>query len=233
MLEERFPPPNSDHDREERDWKRAFSPSKKEEYYLAGGNHARSASCRRRYYAVKIFRRRRRSPWALARGNLCCVTGQAGNRTRASSETKRDAPQQCCRRCRTVVKLWNAVTECARLAREMVFARVVVGSKTHSKTRSGRASAGYRHGDPTCTWYRCDSLPGPDAGGTLAIDLNDGDDFSCGCSGGNIGRLGGSICMFVNVVVRHRQPSWPSSGFKQPLAVMKGCLQCLKEWLSS
>ena len=26
-------------------------------------------------------------------------------------------------------------------------------------------------------WYRCDSVPGPDPGGTLAIDLNDGDDF--------------------------------------------------------
>ena len=43
-----------------------------------------------------------------------------------------------------------------------------------------RASAGYHHGDPTCMWYCCDSLPGPDPGGTLAIGLKDGDDFSCG-----------------------------------------------------
>ena len=31
-------------------------------------------------------------------------------------------------------------------------------------------------------WYRCNSLPGPDPGGTLAIDLKNGDDYSC-CSG--------------------------------------------------
>ena len=37
------------------------------------------------YYAVRIVRRRRRSPWDLDRGNLCYVTGQASNRTRASS----------------------------------------------------------------------------------------------------------------------------------------------------
>ena len=38
-LEARFPSPNSDHDREKRRWKRAFSPSKKKKK-LAGGNHA-------------------------------------------------------------------------------------------------------------------------------------------------------------------------------------------------
>ena len=66
-----------------------------------------------------------------------------------------------------------------------------------------RASAGYHHRDPTCMWYR-DSLPGPDPGGTLAIDLKYGDNFSC--SGGKIYRLGGSRpCVFVNVDVRHRR----------------------------
>ena len=53
---------------------------------------------------MRIVRRRRRSPWALDRGNLCCVAGQASNRTRASSETKRGPPRQCCRRCRTAVE---------------------------------------------------------------------------------------------------------------------------------
>ena len=54
-------------------------------------------------------------------------------------------------------------------------------------------------------WYHCDSLPGPDPGGTLAIDLKDGDDISC-CSGDKIYRLGGSRpCVFVNVGVRHRR----------------------------
>ena len=60
--------------------------------HLAGENHPRSASSSRRYYVVRIVRRRRGSPWALDKGNLCFVFGQASNRTRASSETKRGAP---------------------------------------------------------------------------------------------------------------------------------------------
>ena len=89
------------------------------------------------YYAVIIVRRRRKSPWALARGNMCCVIGQVSNRTRASSKTKRGSPRQCCRRYRTAVELSIAVTECARLARESIFAQVVGGSKAHSRSRSG------------------------------------------------------------------------------------------------
>ena len=54
--------------------------------------------------------------------------------------------------------------------------------------------------------YRCDSLPGPDPGGTLATDLNDGDDFVCGCLGENICRLGGSRpCVIANAGTRHRR----------------------------
>ena len=53
---------------------------------------------------------------------------------------------------------------------------------------------------------RCDSLLGPDPGDTLAIDLNDGDDFSCGCAGENIGRRGGSwSCVLANVDLHHRR----------------------------
>ena len=69
-----------------------------------------------------------------------------------------------------------------------------------------RTSAGYHHGDPTCMWYRCDSLPGPDPGGTSAIDLKDSVFISSGCSGEKICCLGGSRpCVFVNVGVRHRR----------------------------
>ena len=89
--EARFPSPNSDHDRGERRWKRVKTRRRKRNY-LAGGNHARSASSRRRYYAVRLVRRWRRSPWALDRDNQCCVIKQASNRTRASSEIKRGAP---------------------------------------------------------------------------------------------------------------------------------------------
>ena len=53
-----------------------------ENHYLAPMNHAQSAinSSRRRFYAVRIVRRPRRIPWALDRGNLCCVFGQASNK---------------------------------------------------------------------------------------------------------------------------------------------------------
>ena len=47
-----------------------------------------------------------------------------------------------------------------------------------------RAKVGHYHGGQTCTGYRgyhCDCLPGLGPGGTLAIDLNDGHDFSGGC----------------------------------------------------
>ena len=45
------------------------------------------------------------------------------------------------------------------------------------RAQKRQTSARY-HRDPTCMGYR-DSLPCPDPGGTLAIDLKDGDDFSC------------------------------------------------------
>ena len=54
-------------------------------------------------------------------------------------------------------------------------------------------------------WYRSDSSPGPDAGGTLTIDLKDGDNLSC-CLGNKIYRLGRSTpWVVVNVGVRHRR----------------------------
>ena len=43
-----------------------------------------------------------------------------------------------------------------------------------------RARVGHHFGDQTCMGYRryrCGCLPGPGPGGTLAIDLNDCDDF--------------------------------------------------------
>ena len=43
-----------------------------------------------------------------------------------------------------------------------------------------RARVGHHHGRQTCMGYRgyqCDRLPGLGPGGTLAVDLNDGDDF--------------------------------------------------------
>ena len=135
-LERRFPSPTSEHDQRKRRSKRAFLRAKKK-INLAGRNHDRSASSRRRYYAMRIIRRRRRSPCALDRGNPFCVIGQASNRTRVSSKTKRGAPWQCCQRCRTAVELSIAVTECLRLARERISGRVVGGSKEPSTRKSG------------------------------------------------------------------------------------------------
>ena len=53
----------------------------------------------------------------------------------------------------------------------------------------------HHHGGQTCMGYRgyrCDCLPGPGPGGTLAIDLNDCDDFPCGCVREKTCRRGGS-----------------------------------------
>ena len=184
---------------------------------------------------MRIVRRRRRSPWALGRGNLCSVTGQASNRTRASSETKRGAPD-------SVVDGAVPPSSCRLPSRNVSGWRARVFSpgcgplqsafEEQERGQKKMASAGYHHRDPTRMWYRCDSLSGPDPGGTLAIDLKDGNHFFC--SYDKIYRLGGSRpCVFVSVGCASSSPSWPSSGFKQPHAVMKGCLQCLKEWLFS
>ena len=62
-LEARFPSPNSNHDRGERRWKRAFSPSKNN-IWLRGTTFKVLVS-------MRIVRRRRRSAWTLDRGNLC------------------------------------------------------------------------------------------------------------------------------------------------------------------
>ena len=48
------------------------------------------------------------------------------------------------------------------------------------REQTRRARVGHHHGDQTCMGYRgycCDCLPAPGPGGTLAIDLNDGDNF--------------------------------------------------------
>ena len=48
-----------------------------------------------------------------------------------------------------------------------------------------RTRVGHHHGGQACMGYRgyrCVCLPGLFPGGTLAIDLNDGDDFCCGCA---------------------------------------------------
>ena len=109
--------------------------------------------------------------------------------TRAFSKTKRGVPDSVA----TVPYRRRAVDcryrMCQAGAREFFrpgYGRLQSAFEEQERGQKGRARAGYHHGDPTCMCYRCDSLPGPDPGGTLAIDLNDGDDFSCGCSGETI-----------------------------------------------
>ena len=113
------------------------------------------------------------------------------------------------------------------------YGRLQSAFEEQEREQKRRATEGYHHGDPTCIWYRCDSLSGPDPGGTLAIDLKDCHNFAWGGSGEKICRLGGSRpCVFVKVGVRYNHRVGQVQ-FKQSLAVTKGCLQCLKEWLSS
>ena len=124
--------------------------------------------------------------------------------------------------CRTAVELSIAGTECAWLARGRISTSVMGGSEAHSGSRSGGRRGG-RGRDTTMlirqvsaivvTVYLALSLPIPDSGGTLAIDLNDGDDFSCGCSGEEVCLLGGSrSCVLANVGMRHRRQVGPVQG---------------------
>ena len=68
------------------------------------------------------------------------------------------------------------------------------------------ARVGHHHGGQTCMGYRgdrCDCLPGPCPGGTLAIDLNDCDDFSR-CVHERICRRGDSLSyVLATVCKRH------------------------------
>ena len=89
--------------------------------------------------------------------------------------------------------------------------------------QKGRTRAGYHHGDPTRMCYRCDSLPGPDPGGTLAIDLNGGDNVSCGCSGEKICRLGvSSSFLLANVGMHHRRQVTATRSNKRMPTMLKG-----------
>ena len=72
-------------------------------------------------------------------------------------------------------------------------------------------------------WYRCDSLPGPDPGGTLAIDRKDGDLFSC--SGEKRYRLSGradhaylstSVCVILAKLSKFRVQAATRSDEKMP-----------------
>ena len=111
--------------------------------------------------------------------------------------------------CRTAVELSIARTKSTRLARVAVYARAVGGCAFQEQERgqNSRAKVGYRHGNPTCTCYRRDCCPGPDPGGTHAIDLNEDDNSFCRTGlGDTISRRGGSWSwVFVNVVTRHRR----------------------------
>ena len=114
--------------------------------------------------------------------------------------------------------------------RARVSARIAGCFMAHSRSISGGVRG--RRGRNTNmvvrhVCYCCGCLPGPDPGGTLAVVLNDGDDFSCGYSGEKIWRRGGS---WLCVLAKQRRyaspsPSWPSLGFKQPLASVNECQQ--------
>ena len=113
---------------------------------LAEGNRTRSASSRRRYCAVRISNRRRRSLWALHVDKYRCVAGWTGNRSTSILRNKRRSSRQCWRRTgrvsRAAVDLSFAGAKGTWLARVRVAARVVGGSKTHSRSRSGGRRGG-------------------------------------------------------------------------------------------
>ena len=143
---------------------------------------------------------------------------------------KEAPPRQCCQRCRTAVELSIAVG--ARVYFRPGCGRLQSAFEEQERGQKRRVSAGYHHRDPTCMWYR-DSLPGPDPVGTLAIDVKIATiflvvvrarrfivsavaDHAC---------LSTSVCVIVAKMTNFR--------VQAALALMKGYLQCLKEWLSS
>ena len=179
--------PNLDHGRGERRTRCVFPWSKL--YPGCGEPHSK------RWFPSPVLCRenlqqRRWSPWALNRGNLCCVTGHAGNRYTSILRNKRRCSRPCWRRtgrvCRTAVELSFPGSEGTWLARVWVCARVVGNSKALCKSRSGGrryARVGHHHDGQTCLGYRdwrCDYLTELAPDGSLAIELNDCDDFSYG-----------------------------------------------------
>ena len=82
-------------------------------------------------------------------------------------------------------------------------------------------------------WYRCDSLPGPDPGGTFAMGLKDISDFSY-CSGVKIYHLGGSrpkvlstsVCVIVAKLDKFRVLAATRSDERMP-TTLEG-MTCLR-----
>ena len=128
---------------------------------LDEGNRARSAGSRRRYCAVRVGNRRRRNPWALNRGNFCCVSGQAGNRYRASCETDEVLP--------TVLAADGPGVPYRRRAVICRCGRYLAGVRSGFRSGRGqlqgtfqelergqkrRARVGHHYGGQTCMGYR-------------------------------------------------------------------------------
>ena len=155
---------------------------------LAEGTRSGGTGSLRGYSTERICDRRRRSPCARNRGNLCYVIGQAGNRYTSILRNKRRCPRQCCRRtgrvCRTAVELSIAGAEGTWLARSGLRSdcgQPQAAFREQQREQKRQARVGHLHGGQMCMGFRCDCcccLPGPCTGGTIAIDLNDCDDFS-------------------------------------------------------
>ena len=140
--------------------------------YLAEGDHGRSASSRRRYYAVRIVRRRRRARGLLTQAICAALLDRLATKHEHPLKPQKVPTRQCYRRCRTAVELSINVTKCARFARECIFARVVGGSKAHSRSRS----VGRRGGRAQDTNMVIRRVCGIVVTVYLALILEDGDD---------------------------------------------------------
>ena len=94
------------------------------------------------------------------------------------------------------------------------YERLQSAFQEQERGQKRRARMGYHHGDPTRMCCGPDSLSGHGPGRTLAISLNDGGDFSCGCFGDKICCFSGRrSCVLANVGMRHsRQVQGSNSG---------------------
>ena len=155
----------------------------------AEGNRAGDTGSIRRCCTVRICDRRRRSPWARNRGNCAALLDRLATGTRESCETNGGVPASA-----VGGRVGGAVppSSCQFPVRKVpgsrafeFLLRLWPAASRIPRTAGGTGEAGEGWtppGSQTCMWYRCDRcdcLPGPCPGGTLAVDLNYCDYYSC------------------------------------------------------
>ena len=155
----------------------------------AEGNRARDTGSLRRYCTVRIYTDGVGARGLVTEAICAALLDRLATGTRASCETNGGGPDGTvggrvgCRH-RTVTCRRGTCKAGARSGFRSGCGQPLGAFREEPREQKRRARVGRHHGGQTCMGYRgyrCDCLPGPGPGGTLAIDLNDSDDVSYGC----------------------------------------------------